>query len=897
MERALASGNGPRQVVGQSLRGCVLQLFVRPKGGENSFIRGTWSKNGQENSNSGPLFQANKTTPLYWDDVGTDLLHNNESDAVFNEKSMEIPLKRCSEKGVDKVWEYAEELKAALQELGTILKVDCLVADFVLDDNNKLWLSAVHDVVKVGGGWITNQVVEGKLFACPPLNNGAAHQNVSGGHCHPEEGTLDLTWPAYGRATTDRGRLGPRRHPKKSYCKMEMEACLSPLFSKESNTQQQLNESVMKMCAKDISVHRSPKLNAHGCIQTVLDNDSGGGAASSLKAVNTAPKVGSCFNVSTDNQDRNSPSLNILKERVSSLETENAMLKLKAKAEEVSSHVMRDSSALRAVSNFEQLLGEQGEPSSSLKVCMEMTEERRALAEAAQRELAAIRQRLSKMEESNRRQQEAASRAISSAVEKAEALAESEKIALEKRLTEEKNTEIESAICKIETEKTESETNLRVLHSSAIAEVHEKMTSLRTSFCDEILNFKARWEAERLHLASMALEQSEKRATDAACTERKEWEIKVKEIQDAAEHREEQALDKAAGETNAVISEMQIAIKSERSRWERDLYDTVAKAKKEESERWKAKIEETIAELKKQCNLEAKIHLNEALEQQRVEVLGLIEDEKRNSAAIQAEIEERYTHLKLTREEAKNSEMTEMRNELSEVKAQNLILEKRIRSMLGDAEEKAAADSTSAREEGRREGVAECRMEFEEKEMQLNNELLNLKSQNAEAIEKLSRKHEDGLSQACILAMEEAEAKLSKVVEMTKAGANEEVKIEVEKAKAETRLECRMAAGKETQRRIEATKQKAQLDMEKAKEEHRINHSSWTVEKGELKRRIRELEDLVHETTKSANKSSKDAAVAIERAQSRMQESLRKAAERAASESLMDREESVAEVR
>ncbi len=261
---------------------------------------------------------------------------------------------------------------------------------------------------------------------------------------------------------------------------------------------------------------------------------------------------------------------------------------------------------------------------------------------------------------------------------------------------------------------------------------------------------------------------------------------------------------------------MQIAIKSERSRWERDLYDTVAKAKKEESERWKAKIEETIAELKKQCNLEAKIHLNEALEQQRVELLGLIEDEKRNSAAIQAEIEERYTHLELTREEAKNSEMTEMRNELSEVKAQNLILEKRIKSMLGDAEEKAAADSTSVREEGRREGVAECRMEFEEKEMQLNNELLNLKSQNAEAIEKLSRKHEDDLSQARILAMEEAEAKLSKVVEMTKAGANEEVKIEVEKAKAETRLECRMAAGKETQRRIEATKQKAQLDMEKS---------------------------------------------------------------------------------
>ncbi len=241
--------------------------------------------------------------------------------------------------------------------------------------------------------------------------------------------------------------------------------------------------------------------------------------------------------------------------------------------------------------------------------------------------------------------------------------------------------------------------------------------------------------------------------------------------------------------------------------------------------------------------------------------------------------------------------MMELRNALSEVKAHNLSLDNRIKCMLGDAEKKAAADSTSAREEGRQKGIAECRIEFEEREKRFDNELLDLRCQNMEAIEKLSKKHEDDLSQVRLVAMEEAEAEISKVVEKTKAGTIEELKNEVGKAKAETRLECRMTAGKERQRSIEATKQKAQLDMEKAKEEHRIIHSRWTVEKGQLKRRIKELEGLNDETRKSANKSSKNAAVAIERAQSRLQESLRKAAERAASESLMDREEAVAEVR
>ncbi len=595
MERALAGGSGARQVVGQSLRGCVLQLFVRPKGGENAFIRGTWSKNGQGNAN-GPLFQAEKVTPLYWDDVGTDLLHDESE--VFNENSTEMPLKHCKEKGIDKVWECAEELKGALQELGTTLKVDHLVADFVLDDNNKLWLSAVHDVIKVGGGWISNQAEEEKLVAFTPSNNAGAHQNVSGGYSRPSEAALDLMRPTYGRAATDRGRLGSQRYPKNAYCNVETEACPLPSFSKEINMRQpsqqhhQLKESVTKVSAKATNLHGSPKRDTRGCVQTVLCNDSGGGAASSQKAVNVVPKVGSCFNVSTDGQDRN-PSSNILKERITSLEAENAMLKLKAKAEEALC-VRRESNALHAVSNFEQLLGEQGEPTSSMKVCMEMTDERRAMAEetarAAQRELATIRQRLSKMEESSRRQQKAASRAISTALEKAEALAESDKITFEMRLNEEKHTEIESVICKMETERTESETNLRILHSAALADVHEKMTSLRTSFCDEIKNLKARWEAERFHLASMALEQGEKRATDAVCAAREEWEIKVNEIQDSAEHREAQALDKAAAESNAVISEMQVAIKSERACWERDLRDIAAKVTTEESERWKAKL-------------------------------------------------------------------------------------------------------------------------------------------------------------------------------------------------------------------------------------------------------------------------------------------------------------------
>ncbi len=902
MERALAGGNGARQVVGQSLRGCVLQLFVRPKGGENAFIRGTWSKNGQENAN-GPLFQAEKVTPLYWDDVGTDLLHSESE--VFHENSTEIPLKHCKDKGIDKVWECAEELKAALQELGTRLKVDHLVADFVLDDNNKLWLSAVHDVIKVGGGWISNQAEEEKLVAFTPSNNAAAHQNVSVGHSHPEETALDLMRPTYGRAAIGRGRLGSRRHPKKAYPNVETEACPPPSFSKEINMPQplqqhhQLKESATKMSAKATNLHGSPKRDTQGRVQIVLGSDSGGGAALSLKAVNVAPKFVSCFNVPTDGQDRN-PSSNILKERIASLEAENAMLKLKAKAEETLC-VGRESSVLHAVSNFEQLMGEQGEPTSSMKACMEMTEERRAMAEetagAAQRELATIRQRLSKVEESSRRQQEAASRAISTTLEKAEALAESDKIAFEMRLNEEKHTEIESVICKMETERTESETNLRIIHSAALAEVHEKITSIRTSFCDEIKNLKARWEAERLHLVSMALEQAEKRATDAVCAAREEWEIKVKEIQDSAEHREARALDKAASESNAVILEMQVAIKSERARWERDLRDTTAKVTMEESERWKVKLQETIAELKNQCDLEAEKQVKEALEHQRIEWLERIEDERRNSAAIQTEMEERYAHLELTREEAKNSEMMELRNALSEEKTNSLSLDNRLKCMMGDAEEKATADSTSAREEGRQEGIAECKMEFEEREKRFDNELLDLRRQNMEAIEKLSKKHEDDLSQVRLVAMEEAEAEISEVVEKTKAGTIEELKNEVEKAKAETRLECRMAAGKERQRSIEATKQKAQLDMEKAKEEHRIIHSRWTVEKGELKRRIKELEDLNDETRKSANKSSKDAAVAIERAQNRLQESLRKAAERAASESLMDREEAVAEVR
>ncbi len=927
-------GNGGRQV-GQILRGCALQLFVRPKGGENAFIRGTWNKNGPENT-KGPSFQAEKVTPFYWDDVGADLLHD-ESD-VLDENSMEIPLKHCKEKGIDKAWECAEELKAELQELGMRLKVDHLVADFVLDDNDKLWLSAVHDVIKVDGGWSSsssNQVEAKKSAACTSstkaATKAAARQKASGDHSYPDEGAFDRMQSTYGRAT-ERGRFGPRRrqHSMKASNNVETEACppsqSSPSFTKEISAQQQnhrqLKESVAKEAGKATNLHgSSPKHDVLERAQAALRVLRGGGATSSLKAanefclkenkshvmrdVNAAPKVGGCCsNVSGGGQE-DRPSSSILKERITSLEAENAMLKLKAKAE-VALCGRREANASHAVSNnFEQLLaGQEDEPSSSIKACMEMTEQRRALAEetavAAQRELATIRQRLSKVEESGRRQQEATSRAIFSALEKAEALAESDKIALETRLNEEKRTEMESLICKMETERTESETNLRFSHSGALADLHEKMTSMRSSFCDDIKDLKARWEAERLHLASMALEQAEKRATDAACAAREEWEIKAKEIQDAAEQREAQALDKAAAESNAVVSEMQAAFKSERARWERDLRDTVAKATAEESERWKVKLQETIEKLKKQWDLEAEKQVKEALEHERIEWVTRIEEEKRNFAAMQAEKEEQYAHLESAKEEARNSEMMELRDSLSEEKANTLSLETdRIKCMLKDAEEKASADAdaASARAEGRQEGIAQYRMELEEKEKRFEDRLLELRQQNVEVMEKLSKQHEDELSQVRVAVREEAEAEVSKVVEKVKAVMNEELNDAVKNAKTETRLECRKAAGKERQRSVEATKQKAQLDVENAAEVHRIIHLKWTIEKGDLKRRIKELEELNEEARKSVNIVSKDAAVAIERAQSRLQESLGKAAERAASEALIDREEAVAEVR
>ncbi len=556
-------GNGGRRQVGQILRGCSLQLFVRPKRGENAFIRGTWNKNGPENT-KGPSFQAEKVTPFYWDDVaGTDLLQGGESREVLDENSMEIQLKHCKEKGIDKAWECAEEIKAELQELGTRLKVDHLVADFVLDDNDKLWLSAVHDLIKVDGDWSSssNQMdaAAKKMAACTLSTKATARQKASGDYSYLDEAAFDRMQSTYGRAT-ERVRFGPRRrqHLKKVSHNVETEASPpSQSFAKEISGQQQLNhhqlkESVTKEIGKATYLHGySPKHDVLERTQAALRVLHGGGDTSSLKTanklclsenrshvvrdVNAAPKArgGCCSNVSGDGQE-DRPSSSILKERIASLEAKNAMLKLKAKAEEVLSG-RREENASHTASNFEQLLaGQEGEPSLSIKACMEMTEQRRALAEetvgAAQRELVTIRKRLSKVEESGRRQQEVTSRAILSAIEKAEALAESDKIALETRLNEEKRTEMESLICKMETERTESETNLRLSHSAALADVHEKMTSMRTSFCDEIKDLKARWETERLHLASMALEQSEKRATDASCAAREEWELKAKEI-------------------------------------------------------------------------------------------------------------------------------------------------------------------------------------------------------------------------------------------------------------------------------------------------------------------------------------------------------------------------------
>ncbi len=613
--------------------------------------------------------------------------------------------------------------------------------------------------------------------------------------------------------------------------------------------------------------------------------------------------MGGCYSkVSGNGQDRRSASSSILKERIASLEAENTMLKLKSKAEEISRE-RRDSNASHAVSNnFEQLLSEQGEPSSSMKACIEMTERRRALAEetaeAAQRELASIRQRLSKVEESGRRQQGVSSKAIASAVERAEALAESDKIALEMRLNEEKCNEVESMICKMETERTESETNIRVSHSATLADLQDKLTSMRTSFSVEIMELKARWEEERLHLASMDLEQAEKRAKDSANATRMEWEANAKQLQDAAEDHEAQALNKAAAESNAVVSEMQAAFKSERVRWEMDLHDATTKATAKESKRWKVKLQETVDEFKKQWDLETEKQVKEALEHQRIEWVEHLEEEKRNSAAVQAEMEDRYARLELTREEAKISEMLQLRNSFSEEKANTASMEEnRIECMLKEVEEKAIADAASARAEGKQEGIAQYRMEFEEREKKIEEQLNELRQQNTEAVEKLSSQHEDELSRVRLVAREETDAEVSKAVEKTKAVLHLELKDAVGKAKAEMRLECRMAAGRERQRSVEATKQQAQLDMEKVAEEQRIIHSKWTVERGELKRAIKELEDLNHEARKSASKASKDAAIAIERTQTRLRESVRKAAERAVSEALLDRENAVAEVR
>ncbi len=287
LERALVGGKGG-QKVGQILRGGVLQLYVRPKGGENAFIRGIRNKNGTGNTEC-PSYQAEKVTPLYWDDVvGASDLVNDESE-VLDENSMEIPLEHCKENGVNDIWICAEELKGTLQELGTRLNVDHLVADFVLDDNDKLWLSAVHDVIKFGRGRLSssNQTEE-KMAA-------SAHQNALD-YNHPDKVGFDRMLSVYDR-TTERGRFGSQRHSKKVHSNVEKKECpqqLShPSFEKEicAHQQQQqhyhhqLKESVTKKAGKATNQHGPPqKSGMSEGIQAVLGvpNGCGGGATTSL---------------------------------------------------------------------------------------------------------------------------------------------------------------------------------------------------------------------------------------------------------------------------------------------------------------------------------------------------------------------------------------------------------------------------------------------------------------------------------------------------------------------------------------------------------------------------------------------------------------------------------------
>ncbi len=257
--------------------------------------------------------------------------------------------------------------------------------------------------------------------------------------------------------------------------------------------------------------------------------------------------------------------------------------------------------------------------------------------------------------------------------------------------------------------------------------------------------------------------------------------------------------------------------------------------------------------------------MKEALEHDREEWEARIDKEKRNFDAVQAEKEEQYVRLESTKEEARNSELMELRNLLSEEKANALSLEAdRIQCMLKDAEERASVEVASAREEGRQEGITQCKIELEERDKRFEGRLLELKQQNVQVMEKLSKQHEDALSQVRVAVREEAEAEASKAIEKAKAAMNDQLIGAVKKAKTETRLDCRKVSGKERQRSIEATKQKAQLQVEKAEEEHRIIHSQWTMEKGDLKRRIKELEELNEEARKSGNKISKDTAVTIE---------------------------------